>query len=198
MRFSQQLIEAVQSPLEFDIPEREELVKLWMSYKSKGVPYSREVAERMADNVLKRSRHPRNIEKAKQQVAQAQKQYAREVAAGKKHAGILGRVTPGPSRDVKPFTDALSKARGVEEVNLITTGQRLPFAFWKPFPPVELVVYIGEIDRATGKEMVSIEDGNHRLRAAKQAGATEIRAKISWRDQSGNHRKEVTAVLPIR
>jgi len=194
---SRQLLEAVKSSVEYDMPEREELIQLWMTYKKHKAPISRKSAERLADGILKRANDPRTVEKVKKSLEQARKQYTREVAAGKKYADLLTRVAPNPSRDDKPFLDSFRNAKSVDEINLITTGQKIPFAFWKPFPPIELVVYLHEKDPKTGKQLVSIEDGNHRLRTARQVGATEIRTQILWRDEDGSTKKKIIVVLPL-
>jgi hypothetical protein len=103
------------------------------------------------------------------------------VAASRAVAGILANgissaVSPTPTRSLAYQLSLFSGADSVSAANKIATSQ----SFYKGSTgntPLKITVYHG------GK--VAIADGNHRLTAAKAAGATRVRADITYMGPKG-------------
>lgn len=155
---------------ETHVPSEDELTKRIQGYEKAGKPITPELARRMAQKTIQRIKDPRTRKKAAGALKDARSSYKAELASGKKHAGLLKRVKPDPSRDVGPFRDAFKTVKGQESVDRIATGRSIPDGWWHPFKPVEIVV------PSEGEPY--IHDGNHRLKAAKAAGAKLVRVKV--------------------
>lgn len=115
---------------------------------------------------------------------------ARAFATAK--AGIKGLDAAGPGRSLKVHNaayDGLSK----KEVNRVATGQRPTANSRSAFDPIKITAEPG----GRGKTHWVLSDGNHRLAAARAAGATKIRATIRSFDTKGRERvKTLNIPLP--
>jgi hypothetical protein len=101
-------------------------------------------------------------------------EYQGRKAAGKAYAHLLGKVRPEPSRDVGPFVKATELAKAEGRLDEFLTGRFIPPGWWLPMRPIELSVL---------DDQVFLEDGNHRLYAAKKAGGKQILALVIPRDE---------------
>jgi SPP1 gp7 family putative phage head morphogenesis protein len=131
---------------------------------------------------VRRARTRGTIQKLEKQ-ARTQHKAARARGA-RMNVSVAELVTPDPSRDPTPFRRALQTAKSKTELNRFTTGRATPQGQWAPQKPIELRNIDGDW---------SIQDGNHRLQAAIDAGATEIRAKLLQEDGSTS-----IVILPLK
>lgn len=172
--------------------EREVVDLLQGTRTTGGRPMTIEETQRQARRTVERIRRNRDSGRLAQLQGDAVAQYEdarrRGAAIGQP---VRQMVDPRPSRDVEPMRRTLGQAGGnVEDLNRIMTGRTVPLGHWEPVRPVELV-------RSVGDTSWSIEDGNHRLRAAMDAGATEVRARITVRDENGRTVSSEIVILPL-
>lgn len=172
-----------------DDPELDELTKRFRGYKLHGREVDDTIARSRAAATLKRIRNPRQQERASKALKDNERLLARRVQTGKRYAALLRRIKENPSRDTGPFEDAFKDHPSPDEVDRIATGRLQPKGWWAPFKPIEIIL------PADGEPY--LQDGNHRLRAARRAGAKRILATVTKRDAEGYTTHEVTCVIPL-
>ena len=132
---------------------------------------SEELAAKWAANVA----DPRMQARAERELAENVAAYESRSREGlRRYMFALDDVVTAPSRDVRPFALAAAYAASEGQLDAFFTGRYLPPGWWRPSQPIDLA-----IDERGAVELV---DGNHRLAAARFAGATEITARILRRD----------------
>jgi len=151
-----------------------------------------EATERRARSTIERIR--RNRESGKTQ--RLREEAVAEYDAARARGAAVGRplrelVEPRPTRDMELQRRVLQQARGnVEDMNRIMTGRTVPLGHWEPVRPIEIV-------RDPGDNKWTIQDGNHRMQAALEAGATEARVRMIERDARGRTVRDEVVVLPL-
>jgi len=174
------------------VATQREVEDLLQGTRHRDRPLTVEETQRRARGVVERIRRNRDSGKIARLQAEAVAEYpearARGLAFGQRARDM---VQPAPTRDVEPMRRVLAQARGnVEDMNRIMTGRTVPLGHWEPVRPVELV-------KTAGEPGWHIEDGNHRLRAAMDSGATEVRARVIERDESGRTVRDELMVLTL-
>lgn len=101
-------------------------------------------------------------------------------------------VKANPSRSLAVHSSAYEGA-SPREVQQIATGKKRGKGSSRPFEPVQIVVQPGS---ASGFDDVVIVDGNHRIAAAKKAGAEFVHATVRV-DRDGQRGTPVPAKLRI-
>lgn len=104
------------------------------------------------------------------------------------HGGVTGFASiptraPGQQkqRTIDHYAAQLSGAKTTAAKNRITAG-------WKP-------ITMG-ISKRNGKWSAGVDDGAHRIAAARAGGATKIRAEVTFSSRRGNE-KTVTTMVKI-
>jgi hypothetical protein len=104
-------------------------------------------------------------------------------------AGKIPKADFGFLREGMRSMTALEQAySGRALANDIATGRAIPPGASRPLPPISISIYPGE---------VNLRDGRHRTLAAKQFGATEIRAQITQYDRRGDQIWSGVRVIPL-
>jgi hypothetical protein len=173
------------------VPTEDELTKQFMTHQRRDKPISKEAARKQAQLTLSRIKNPGARKKSAEFIKDRRANLKSEMAAGKKYRAALASIKPDPSRDVKPFHDVL-KGLSKAQVDMVTTGRRRPESWWHPFKPIEVILPdTSDPDQAKAPYL---QDGNHRLKAAKAAGASMILAKVIDKKKG----KTETVIIPLR
>lgn len=98
---------------------------------------------------------------------------------------LLDGVTATPTRSLETHRRAFEGLTAAEATE-VATGQRPPVAGARVFEPITIEDERAFVNSEGVRGKVVIGDGNHRLAAAKEAGATAIRARVRTYDASGN------------
>jgi len=174
----------------FQIPTEDELREMFRRQKQHGRYMTPEEVEKAVRYRMRWLTNPKVQHKAKKAIEEAKRNYHNEAALGKSYKSLLARVRTNPSRDLTPFHDVYKEAMTQAEIDAIATGQLIPYGWMGPFKPIEIVVSDELPDPY-------IEDGNHRLQAAREHGATRVRAKVRY-VEDGLTVQDVTVIIPLR
>lgn len=134
--------------------------------------------------------NPKRQAKARAAMQENIGSYASRVKLGKRYASLLKKVKPSPSRDTGPFVKAMELAKAEGRLDEFLTGRFIPEGWWEPMRPIEVSV-LGDD--------VFLEDGNHRLYAARKAGGRQVLLKVIPRDEHiGMHYFDAeTVIVPL-
>jgi hypothetical protein len=106
-----------------------------------------------------------------------------------RESGLTGtKYARGGMRDLRSFRDAFEGATA-DEVDAIAMGKAPTKNRGEAFKPVEVSAY----DDGT----IALQDGRHRMTAAAEAGAKNMRAKVRRYDAEGELLEEFETTLPI-
>lgn len=120
-----------------------------------------------------------------------EKYYEDAKPRGSSH-GLLQDIEPDPSRDMSKFHGAY-QGKTREEIEDISTGRKAGEGWDEPHRPITVATYPED---SGGKKTV-LNDGNHRLAAARQAGAENIDVHHIEYDSEGNILSETRGLEPV-
>jgi hypothetical protein len=103
-----------------------------------------------------------------------------------------------PFRDIAPIRRAF-EGLSPEEATRVATGQRPPVAGGQSWEPIQVYDQRAHVQANGGSQQqnVVVADGFHRLRAAREAGATHILANVRQFGPDGQVIGEVQRIVPI-
>jgi len=126
--------------------------------------------------------------------AQQRKQVAEESIQRAREMGVSNMKFNRDAETMRPAsletTRGLFKGADPEAADEIATGVRPPAGSKAPMRPIDVDIYPAE-------NIVTLADGRHRLQAAQEAGAQNIRARVTVYGPRGAKLEQREEILPI-